>query len=156
MLWYELLVFDAESFSLCAANGVTAVPWFCGCCCAPNVLLLVLLPKPPPVPEPKVLPVLAPPPKRLPPVVAPAPNAGLFGCEPKSPPPVLAVAPKPVVAVLLVLVLFPNPPKPVLPDVAVEPPKRPPPVVLVAPKAGLAPNGEAFAVFDPKPGAQGC
>jgi hypothetical protein len=93
-------------------------------------------------------PVLVPPPNGED-VVADAPNAGF--AAPKSPPPVLVLAPKPVDAAVFV---EPKPPKPeVVFDVPVLPNKPPPVAGAAAPKAGLAAPKPVFCVA-PKPGLQ--
>jgi hypothetical protein len=79
-------------------------------------------------------------------VVVPDPKPGLF---PNKPPPVFW-EPK---AEVVEGAVEPNPPKPVLPDVAVPLPNRPPPAVVVVlpnPPCLLPPN--ALFCADPKPG----
>jgi hypothetical protein len=78
-------------------------------------------------------------------VVVVLPNAGLLA--PKSPPPVFVAPNGDDVAVLLVA---PNPPKPVVPVVAVPLPNNPPLLVVAVPNPdGFAPN--ALFVVVPKP-----
>lgn len=132
LLWEELLA----SFSTVAVKFTTAVPG--GSPMFVPIPGLVAAPNPAPVAEP--------PPKMLPPVVAPVPNpvvvapnpvvAGLLAPNNEDP-----VPPKGVVVVVAADPKPPPVPKPVLGAVAVVDPNRlVPAVVVAAPKAGLAPN----------------
>ena len=95
---------------------------------------------------PKAPPVV-PPPKALVPVVLPVPNVG-FEVLPKRPVPDDALL-LPKGEEVLVL-LLPNPPKPVPPVVLAVLPKIPPPPVFALPNAGFGPLNDDVA-FVPNP-----
>lgn len=146
MFWKALdwLVELLGSFSVKAWKGVMAVPG--GSPVAPpRVLVEPKLPKPVPVLE-AVL-VLAPPNRDEPVFAVPKPPAGLLAL-PNRPLPVLL----PKAEGVVVLAVWPKPPKPVPVLLGVlEPPKRPPEAVVVVgvePNAGLLPKPP---VVDPKP-----